>query len=471
MRFTLLTLLTFLGVTIYAQDTRLMTLQECVDLAIKNNLNVQRANLGLQNAKIDLKESEFGRYPNANAGTSFDYSWGRSIDPTTNQFISQRINSFNLSGNSGVTIYGGSAITNTIKQAEKELAASELDVEKSINDVQLDVVTFYLNVIFNKELLENSRYQLESSQKQLERTKKLVENGALPRTSELELSSQVSTSEVNVINAENNLNLAFLKLKQVMLLSVNERIGVVIPELEVESADLSLTSEDVFINAEAAMPEIKSADLRKMSAEIGYQVAVGGLYPTLSLNAGVSTTYSDARVAFVSDGGGAFEETGAVTSVDGQDILAFAPTGSFETVSLSDQLGDNLSRFVSLSLSVPIFNRWNQRASIQRSKVAMQQADINAQEQRNFLRQIIESAYNDVQASSKSYEAATKQVEALEETFRSVQNQLNNGAANQTDFQVASNNLFQATSDLTRAKFDYIFKKKLLDFYQGKPIY
>jgi len=471
MKLTLLTLLTVMSLAVFAQEQRVMTLQECVELATENNLNVQRSRLNLETAETNLKQTEFQQYPNANAGGSFGYSWGRSIDPTSNQFITQRINSTNLNASSGVNVFSGFQLANSIKQNRKDLQAAGFDVEKSTNDVQLNIVTFYLNVIFNKELLENASFQLQSSQNQLDRTEILVEAGSLPRSNELELISQVATGEVNVVTAENNLTLAYLILKQAMLLPVSDNIDVEIPDAQVEALDLSISPETVFGNAEQTLPEIKAADLRVTSAEFGYEVSRGGLYPSLRLNGGLRTNYSDARIAFNPDGGGAFSTVGGLQTINGVAIESFSATGSFETVGFGTQFQDNLSRFLSLNLSIPIFNGLSQRSTIQRSKIAMQQATINALEQRNFLRQIIESAYTDAVASSKTYAASTRQVETLEETFRSIENQYNLGASNFTDYQVASNNLFQAKSDQTRAKFDFIFKKKLLDFYQGKPIF
>lgn len=444
MRLTLLTLLLTMGIGTFAQ--RVMTLRECVELAIDNNLNVQRSKLNLENAETDLQQAELSRYPTVNAGGGYQINWGRSIDPTSNQFITQRINSFGLSGNASATIFNMGNINNTIKQSKEDLRASEFDVDKSINDVQLDVVTFYLNVIFNKELLENARFQLESSQNQLERTKILVESGALPITNELELASQVATNEVNVITAENNLNLAFLTLKQAMLMPVTEDIDVETPDVPVEELEVSLSPEDVFGDAQANLPEIKAADLRVRSSEFALKASEANLYPSITFSAGVSSNYSSAARAF--------------------DPIADGSEWEFY-----EQLDDNLSQFVSMNLNIPIFNGLSARAGIQRNKVFLQQSEINAQEQRNFLRQTIETAYNDAQAAQKTYDASTRQVESLEETLRSVQNQHRNGAANATDLIVAENNLFAAKSDLSRAKFDYIFKKKLLDFYQGKPIF
>ncbi|MEQ9230360.1 MAG: TolC family protein, partial [Cyclobacteriaceae bacterium] len=416
-------------------------------------------------------QAELSRYPNANASSSYGFSWGRAINLTTNQFITERFSSSTIGAGSSVPVFSGLQIRNSIAQSSIDVEASQYDVEKATNDIQLDIVTFYLNVIFNQELLENAKFQLESSKNQLERTKKLVEVGSLPKTSELELVSQVASNEVSVINSENSLNLAMLTLKQAALIPQSERVEVSLPDAEVEELDITMRADDVFDAAQNTLPEILAADLRVRSAEYDYEIQRGGLYPTLTLNAGLGTRYSQADRGFVPDGGGDFEIVGGLQTASGEAIESFQPTGNFQTTPVGTQFKDNFNRSLTLSLNIPIFNGLSQRSAIQRSKISIQQAQINADEQRIFLRQIIETAYNDSQAAKKTFEAATKQVEALEETFRSVQNQLNNGAANQTDFQVASNNLFQAKSDLTRAKFDYIFKKKLLDFYQGKPIF
>ena len=445
MRLTLLSLLVVIGSMAYAQDAE-MSLEECVNLALENNLNIKRAELNLETAEADLKEAEFSRYPDLNAGAGYQVNWGRSIDPTSNQFTTQRINSFGLNSTSNVLLFNAFNIQNSIEQSERILSATQYDVEKSSNDVMLDVVTFYLNVIFNQELVENARFQLQSTQEQLDRTKILVESGTLPISNELQLESQVATNEVDLINAQNSLNLAILALKQTMLLLASEPLAVLRPEADVELMDFSISSDDVFIDAQTVLPEIKAADLRVRGAEYGYQSSVARLYPSLTLTAGVSTNFSSAA-------------------------KPFDPSFDNTTWTFGEQISDNLSQFVAVGLNIPIFNGYSGRLDVQRSKVAIQQAEVNAQEQRNFLRQTIETAYNDAIAASKSFEAATSQVQALEETFRTVERQYNLGASNFTEYQVASNNLFQARSDLTRTKFDYIFKKKLLDFYQGNELF
>ena len=221
------------------------------------------------------------------------------------------------------------------------------------------------------------------------------------------------------------------------------------------------------------MPEIKASSLLVVSADVGVDVARGGLYPSLTLSGSVDTRYSDASQEFVTSGDPTVLETPTdLVTVGGEDVLLQQEVfdGSFETISLSTQYDNNFSRGLSLNLQIPIFNGLSTRSQIQRSKIAYQQAEINEMEQQNFLYQTIETAYRNALAASKTYSASQKQVASLEETFRAVENQYNNGAANFTDFQVANNNLIQASTDLSRAKFDYVFRKTILEFYQGKPL-
>ncbi|NQZ77448.1 MAG: TolC family protein, partial [Ekhidna sp.] len=289
---TALLLLCFLA---FSQEKRMLSLQECIDVAVENNLTVQRSELNLQGAEINLVQAQAQRAPSLNLNGNYGFNWGRGIDPTTNQFIDQRINFNGVGGNASMPILNGLQVTNGVKQSKIDKEASKFDLERSINDISLNISLFYLNIILNKELLDNARFQLESSKEQYERTKVLVESGALPLANELQLQSQVASNEVALINAQNTLDLSVLTLKQAMLLPPGEEIDIVIPEMEVDQADIENTTVlDVYKVAVENQPEMKSADLRVKSAEVGLDVSKGGLFPTLSLNGGFSTNYSDA---------------------------------------------------------------------------------------------------------------------------------------------------------------------------------
>ena len=250
------------------------------------------------------------------------------------------------------------------------------------------------------------------------------------------------------------------------------------PEVEAEITPVvGLSALEIYNMALASQPDIQAAQLSKESAEYGVKANQGALYPTVSLNAGLSTQYSDAadRERFLADGGAPIITTQQIGFVEGTNLAGLAelevPAGQLEdSYPFFDQNEDQLRKFVSLNINIPIFNGFASRSNMERAKITRTQAEINETELKYQLWQTIEQAYNNVVASSKAYESSIQQVEAREESFRVIKQRYDLGAVNFVDYQVAENDLFQAKSDLLRAKYDYIFRLKILDFYQGKPL-
>jgi outer membrane protein len=470
-------------VTVMAQaqpqnTAKVWTLKECIDYALANNLDVQRSELTVESSEVDKTLAKMAMIPSLNGTLSNNYNWGRSINPVTNEFTTQQIRSLSPNLNSSVTLFNGFRIQNTIRQTNIGFLASEQDLLKSKNDVSLNVINLYINVIFNKELTENAKSQLRSSQQQLERTKKQVAAGALPKSNELNLDAQVATNEVNVINNENLLNLSLLQLKQALQLPGSTALDVEAPELSIEDLVLDQSSQQVFDIAKQSMPEIRSADLKVRAADFGMKAARGQLYPRLSLNGNISSNYSSANDGphLAPDGGsetqlipvGFWDNAGTPVAVYREQLV---PTGTMtDGYGYSDQLNDNLFRSIGISLSIPLFNGYQARGGVRRAEIAKLNAEITAKQVNQALRQNVESAFNDANAASKSYGANVRQVQAREEAYRMTSQRYELGAANYVEYQVAENDLFQAKSDLTRAKYNFIFRKKLLDFYQGKPL-
>lgn len=459
-------------------QVKVWTYQECADYALKNNLNVKRGELNVKFEEINLRQSKADMFPTLNFGTQYGINWGRSIDPTTNLFLAQRIQSLGVQGGSSVTLFSGLQKLNTIKQNKLNLQASGNDLDKAYNDVIFDVITYYTNVIFSRELLETSKLQLETTRQQLDRTQKLVDAGSLPISQVLDLQSQLASNELDVVNAENNLNLALLNLKQAMQMPASEELEIVVPEIDASVYNfLGLSANGIYEVAERTQPEVKSADLGVQSSVIGEKIAKGSLYPSMTMGYNMFTNYSDVLNPLQLPDGTFGEpdeipNAGFVTGNPGQTVTLFNPNPNFISVTnnVGNQFDDNLSRALTFTFSIPVFNGLATRSGIQRSNIAKEQAEINAREIRNQLRQIIETAFNDALAASKAYEASQKQVSALEESFRVTEKRYNLGAVNFVDYQIAQNNLFGARSDLLRTKYDFIFKTKILDFYQGNPL-
>jgi len=314
---------------------------------------------------------------------------------------------------------------------------------------------------------------LESTKSQFERTRKQVEAGSLPRSSQLDLQSQVATSELNVINAENSLNFSILQLKQVMQIPASQPLEIKIPEVALDEADLAaLNPQQVYETALATMPEIKSADMNIESSLRGVKVAQANYYPRISLSAGMNTNYSSIaadRGLFQNTGNILNQSIGFVQST-GEAVVSPVPEIITVPYATGEQLNNNFGQSIAIGVSIPIFNNLQANANVQRAKIAKEQAEINAERTRQTLRQTIETAYNDAFSSGKAYQSSLKRVEAQEESFRATKQRYENGAANATDYELAENNLFQAKSDLLRAKYNYIFKLKILDFYQGNAL-
>jgi outer membrane protein len=275
------------------------------------------------------------------------------------------------------------------------------------------------------------------------------------------------------VNRENALNLSLLQLKQALQLPGTTPMDVEVPSIEmVEQLALDKNAEDIFGIAKNAMPEIKAAQLRVSSTSMALKASRGNYMPRLNLVGNVFTNYSSAfkvPVDFVQVGPP--PQIGVVQGSNAP-VFSLTPIGRavFAEKPRTDQFNDNVSKALSFQLQVPIFNGLATRANVQRSIITNQQAVITLQDNENRLRQTVETAYNDAVAAAKTFQSATKQVTARDEAYRMNKQRFENGAINFVDYQVSENNLFQAKSDLLRAKYDFIFKKKVLDFYEGKPI-
>ena len=420
-----------------------LDLETCVVVAIENNLTLKRTELNQQITEANLMESQGRRLPSLTAGASSGYRWGRSINPVTNLFETRRIGNVNLFGNTGAPIFQGMRINNSVAQAKTNLESGMYTLEATRNDITLNVINLFIDVVFNREQVKIAENQLRTTTEQLARTKKLVEAGSLPLSDLLDLQSQNATNELNLINAKNGLRSAKLSLAQAMQIPFTESFDVIEPEYEVSQAAMTgETPAEIFEIAVKLMPQIKAANADVKSAEYGVKIAKGAFYPTLDAGISAFSNYVD---------------------------QAFIP-GSREIIPFNTQVDNNFSQSGTLNLSIPIFTRFGNKANLQRARVQQQLAEVSELEAKNRLRQDIETAYNSAFAAEQSYQASLIRVKSLEETFRIAQQRFDLGAINSVDFQVAQNNLFNAQADLLNAKYTYIFRIKVLDFYLGNPI-
>lgn len=454
------------------------TLEECLDYARQHNLQVKQSELNLLSSKIELDRSKADLFPTLNAGASYTNSVGRSIDPFTNVIIDQPITSQSYGVNSSFAIFNGFSRQNLIRQNKADFKANEFELAATRNNISLQIVTAYTNILFNRELLENAESRLRTSQLQMDRTRKQVEVGAIAQAGLFEIEAQVASDELAVTNALNNLELAKLNLKQLLQLPAGQSIEVVDPELELESVQpYPVSAEEVFDIAEDTQPAINAADTRIESSRFGLRAAKGNLLPSITAQGAVSTAYSSAAPSELPAEGSEMEEVevpiGYYIDQTGGPQPVYTIRNrplEFQENTYMNQIDYNLRRFVSINLNIPIFNGLRTRSAVSQARIAQDRAQLQSQISRQQLRQTIEQAAQDVKAAALTYRSTENQVRSLREAFRSADQRFNLGAANAVDYNIAKTNLDVAESNFIRAKYDYIFKTKILDFYLNKPL-
>tara|TARA_B100000003_G_C10926822_1_gene369485 strand:+ start:195 stop:1637 length:1443 start_codon:yes stop_codon:yes gene_type:complete len=455
-----------------------LDLEQCIEIALENNLQLKRSIINEQLQKVGYNQSLLQQAPTLNVFSNYGNNYGRSIDPTTNTFISNNSNFSGISASSNMNLFSGFSVRNNIKRSKVLLEKSVFDLENTKNNVMLSVVRAYLNVLLNTDRLDNARFQLQSTQEQLNRTNKLVDAGSIAITNKLNLEAQLAGDELALIQQENNYRLTILQLKQLLLLETQKEIKIIKPVVELSpSTVIDSNPNEIFNLAVSLLPEIKSAEKNAQSSLYDLRISRSGRYPSISVSSNFSSNYSSFanREREFYDGFSMQPTTiGFLTNnpLETVSSLSLVPNvvGSDKDFTILEQWKDYLSKSLSFSISIPIFNRYQTSANIKRAKLNKEIADIGVIEARNQVRQTIETSFNDALAASKSYSASQKQVRALEESFRIIKSQYNLGSVNYTEYQISNNNLVRATNDLLSSKYDYIFKLKVLDFYQGKKL-
>ena len=461
----------FFAITNASAQSKEWNLSECINEAIAKNIVISNATLTNETNSINVKQAQLGRLPNLNANAGHNYQFGRSIDPSTNQFLQQSIQTNNIGLSSNVTLFNGFQQTNSIKQNQLIYSAGKYDVEKVKNDVMLQITSNYLQIILNKEILENTRLQLANTQSQMERTQLLVTAGSIPELNLFQIKSQLANDKLMISRAENQVALAKVALMQTMNMPVTASFEVQkteIPEPETNGTTVAST-DDIFNTALQNQPQIKGADVRVNSSMMGIKVARGAYMPRLTLSANISSFYSNANKTMAMNGV-RIQNVGFLSSDPTQQVSSAVPNFTFSDYPFLQQMKDKIGEQVGLSLIVPIFNGRQVLSNVERNKVNTQIAQNNQQNIKNQLRQSIEQAAADLRAAANNYNASKEAVTFTEAAYNNSEKRFNAGLMNTTDYLIQKNNFFTAKINVSQAKYDYFFKLKLLEFYQGKSI-
>ncbi|WP_298265417.1 TolC family protein [uncultured Lutibacter sp.] len=438
-------------ITVQAQDKK-WTLQECVNYALENNISIKQQELNKELIEEDIITAEGNFYPSLNASASQNFNFGSYIDNYGGRVSrDSRSNSFSLG--TGVTLYNGQRNKNTLLRAQKNLEAAGFDLEENKNNIMLFVVNSYLNVLLNKESLKIAEEQVSISESQVEKVKNLVEAGSQPKANLFEAQATLATNTQQLVTAQNNLDLSLLSLAQLLQIS-HKGFDVEDVVLNINAASLIYNDTDVIYNtALGNLPEIKSAEIAVENSEVAIDIAKGAFLPSLSFSAGLGTSYQHNQGQ---------KDVRAI--LDENNNVVYVPNG------FGKQLEDNLGYNFGFSLNIPIFNRFQTKSNVARAQINKERFELALLDKQVKLRETIEKAYADAKASLNQFVAAEQSLKAQEESFKNAQVSYNSGVMTSFDFDQVRNRLVNSQSSLINAKYNFVFRTKLLEYYLGIPI-
>lgn len=435
----------FLLITISAnaQDGDEWSLEKCINYAIQNSLQVQQTTLNQSQAQLTKKQAVWAQAPNVSAGYRNGVNLGNTVNPTNNELIT--IPNFNsgLSLNVNGIIFQGLQVRNTIKQSKVDLEAAGKDVEQAKNDVALSVAQAYLSILLGEESKGVFAEQAKVTKAQYNQTLKLIEGGVLAENSKYDLEAQMARDEENIVIAQNNINLAYVNLKVLMNVDVAKEIKIqIVGDLEVDETLEESNLGDVYEEAILNQPNILAAKLREKSAQLGVTIAKGALWPTVSYYAGFGSNFS----------------------------TAFKNPATGDVIPYFSQLGITASGNAGINISVPIFNGLRTRIGIQRAELGVKVAELGTTQLEATLKSNIERALVDVRAAKKRLAVSRKSIVATRLSVENTRKRYDLGVVNSFELTSVQNTLIATESSVLQAKYDYLFKLKILDYYRGRAI-
>lgn len=471
-------LITFLLLrfTALAQPTNNMdnvwSLERCVQYAIDHNISIKQDSLTARQARYTLKQSQLSQLPALSANGSYGRSFGRSINPTTNQFVDANYNFVSASGNGNLLLWGWMQVRNTIEKNRYSLEASLADLDQLRDDISLNVANSFLATVLAQEQIEISKKQVALSQAQLDQTRAFADAGRLPELNVAQLESQVATDSSNLINAIANYNAAVLDLKSLLNLDFSEPFSIKVPDVEVndQMKVYSIQPEEVYQKARAHFGSVKGSQLRVTAAEKGLAATRANLYPQVALGYQIGTNWANNYFSY--------QYT--------NELLGLQPIGftgrTLDTVyqpvykvvnnpiPLGTQLSNNLRQTVFLGINIPIFNGWQSQYAIRQAKINLASQQLNEYNAELTLKQNVYKAHNSALNSIEKYYAAKRADEAAKRALDFAKKRYDLGLTSTVDLLVTENQEFNAAANLNSAKYDLIFKLKVIDYYLGKEL-
>ena len=476
------TLLIFISTITFGQDT--WDLQRCVEYAWANNISVKQSDVQARIAKVDLEQSKWAQYPSANFSTNTGLQFGRSIDPTTNQFTSNQLLYQGFNVNAGVTIFNWNRLKNNVISSQYASKAAEADVEKARNDIALNVATFYLTVLLARQQVDVARIQMEQTRSQMVATRRKVDAGALPEVDALTFEGQYASDSANYLSAQATADQNLLDLKGLLNIDASLPFDIETPPVAQIPIDpiLSLQPDIVYDIALKNQPAQKANELRLRSFEASVKASKANFYPTISFGGSLGTNFASSNRQITGVDFLGYESPSAlspVVDVGGTNYPVVSPiivpvqgkkTFGQLWKGWGTQLDNNFRQNIGLTISVPILNGGAAKFNYERSKLMLKNVQVTKEQIDQTLKNDIYKAYYSAMAAVQKFNATKATVAATQKTYDFALKRYDLGLLSTFDLITSQNNLTRAKLDLATSEFDYVFKMKVLEFYKGQGI-
>lgn len=464
-----LVLMVAMGVSM-AQDGSL-TLQKAIETAHANNIGVQQSGLRVETADINRRQAKANMLPSVNA--DFNYGWnnGRNIDPFLNIYVNQQLTGSNASLSGSWMLFNGFQVQNSIKQTAYAHEAAKMDLQQGKDQLTINVILAYLQVLSNEDLLVNLESQMTVTRNQVDRLQVLVKEGARGQYQLSDIRGQLANEQVAIVNAKNALDIAKITLCQLMNVPIDKNLKLDRTEAPFPGEMYADNVEQIYARAKG-LPMVRATELRVESAKKAVQVERGAISPRLGLYGNLFSNYSSAAERRTQTGVSDITTDNyvLVNNVKSQ-VIAPVPQFSSSSISYGSQMQNNIGSSFGIAASIPLFNNLRTKYRVDQARVNLKNAELDKQQVDLTLRQNIEQAYANMESSYNRYRAFEEQYKEYEESFRANEIRFNTGVINSFEYLTAKNNLDRARLNLTQVKYEYIFRTKILDYFQGKQLF
>jgi outer membrane protein len=453
----------------FGQDsTKYLSIKQCVDLAIANNLQVQQSQIQMEQNGVAFKQSKDNLLPQINATLQEQFNFGRSINSLNNSYVDIQNGAGNYSLNANVVLFNGLSLQNAIKQNALSFNASKMDLQQQKDNITLTVITNYLTVLSNQEALDIARKQAAVDSSQVVRLEIQNSQGAIPPATLYDLKGQYASDLVNVVNSVNALETSKVNLFAVLNVPYQKDATYEMVSMNADVSDLNSSSDSIYQTALQIIPTIKATDLRVQSFQKGIAAAKGKLYPTLAMYGSLSSNFTS--IATTGIPGTEYNQyNGSFVDVNGTPTEAYYPnTLQTQKSPFIDQVKNNRFQNFGFQLNIPILNYFSARNNVKTARLNYQNAKVLSNASRNQLQQLVEQAWQNLRSAYGQYKGYLDQVHAYGESFRTAEIRFNAGVITSVDYVIAKNNFDRANINLSAARYNYIFRTKILEYFQGR---